>query len=958
MADQRITQLTELTEAAVAANDVLPISDISASQTKKVTVKSLIEAGYTLSDAGSIDLAKLDQTSATKLATAALADDAITAAKLANDSSIAVDTTAPTTDNFDGRGYFNSSTGVLQVYSAGSYANVSASVGTGAVDTAQLADGAVTTDKVDAAGLGTAAIANDAITAAKIADDAVTADQLATGSVTTDAIAAGAVDTAELADAAVTYAKIQDTSGTDVLLGRSTAGAGTVEEITCTAAGRALLDDADAAAQRTTLGLGTLATANGTWTNGSTFSGTSSGTNTGDQTIQLTGDVTGIGTGTFAATIANDAVTSAKILAGAVTTAKIADDNVTAAKLANNSTAQTGGGAPSGSGAFTGQEYIDTDSDIIYYWDGAAWQNKAVSIPAATSSVSGTVKVGTGLEMNESGQLDHLNVVATGTFTKVTVDAQGHVTTGTTLVDSDVPSLPASKITTGTLNADLFGTNSITGPKLANSSTVQFGGAGSTSGVVTFPTADFKGQYFYDELNQDLYIWSGSAWLPITIISGELVLAGTYDASVNQVGSVTSAGAAAGLTAGAALPAASDTNNRYYLVVSDSGTGTGNAPAEPLAPPDMILSNGTTWELIDVSNAIAGQTATNISFTPYGNIAATNVQSALQELDDEKLTASGGTITGAFVIGTTGSLVFEGSTADAYETTLAVVDPTADRTIALPDVTGTVITTGDTGTVTNTMLAGSIADSKLSTISTTNKVALTALNIDGGTDIGSALVDGDLFIVHDGSNRKATASRITDYAFGKIGGDITISSAGTAAIGSGVIVNADINASAAIADTKLDTISTAGKVSGSAITSGTIGGSTAINTSGSIATTSTLALGQSSAAANTELDLAGTYAQTVIAVAALDINCSTGNYFTKTINGASTFTVSNVPASRAYAFTLELTHTSGTITWFSGVEWPGGTAPTLTTGKTHLFLFVTDDGGTRWRASSLINYTN
>lgn len=53
---------------------------------------------------------------------------------------------------------------------------------------------------------------------------------------------------------AVTYAKIQDVSATDKLLGRSTAGAGDVEEITCTAAGRALLDDANAAAQRSTLG--------------------------------------------------------------------------------------------------------------------------------------------------------------------------------------------------------------------------------------------------------------------------------------------------------------------------------------------------------------------------------------------------------------------------------------------------------------------------------------------------------------------------------------------------------------------------------------------------------------------------------------------------------------------------------------------------------------------------------
>lgn len=52
---------------------------------------------------------------------------------------------------------------------------------------------------------------------------------------------------------AITYAKMQNVSATDRLLGRSTSGAGNVEEITCTAAGRAILDDADAAAQRATL---------------------------------------------------------------------------------------------------------------------------------------------------------------------------------------------------------------------------------------------------------------------------------------------------------------------------------------------------------------------------------------------------------------------------------------------------------------------------------------------------------------------------------------------------------------------------------------------------------------------------------------------------------------------------------------------------------------------------------
>ena len=60
---------------------------------------------------------------------------------------------------------------------------------------------------------------------------------------------------ATIANDAVTYAKMQNVSTTDRLLGRSTAGSGDVQEIVCTAAGRALLDDTAASDQRTTLGL-------------------------------------------------------------------------------------------------------------------------------------------------------------------------------------------------------------------------------------------------------------------------------------------------------------------------------------------------------------------------------------------------------------------------------------------------------------------------------------------------------------------------------------------------------------------------------------------------------------------------------------------------------------------------------------------------------------------------------
>ena len=109
-------------------------------------------------------------------------------------------------------------------------------------------------------------------------------------------------------------------------------------------------------------------------------------------------------------------------------------------------------------------------------------------------------------------------------------------------------------------------------------------------------------------------------------------------------------------------------------------------------------------------------------------------------------------------------------------------------------------------TVTNEDLAGGIVDTKLNTIVTANKVAISALDIDGGIDIGAALADTDLFVVDDGgggTNRKAVATRITDYVFGKVSGDITVSSGGTAAITAGVVIDGDISPTAEIAVSKL-----------------------------------------------------------------------------------------------------------------------------------------------------------
>jgi len=77
----------------------------------------------------------------------------------------------------------------------------------------------------------------------------------------------------------------------------------------------------------------------------------------------------------------------------------------------------------------------------------------------------------------------------------------------------------------------------------------------------------------------------------------------------------------------------------------------------------------------------------------------------------------------------------------------------------------------DNNTITNIVNAdikssAAIADSKLATISTAGKVALSALEIDGGTDINADLADADLIVVDDGAggtNRKAALSRLKTY---------------------------------------------------------------------------------------------------------------------------------------------------------------------------------------------------
>ena len=90
--------------------------------------------------------------------------------------------------------------------------------------------------------------------------------------------------------------------------------------------------------------------------------------------------------------------------------------------------------------------------------------------------------------------------------------------------------------------------------------------------------------------------------------------------------------------------------------------------------------------------------------------------------------------------------------------------------------------------------------------------------------------------------------------------------------------------------------------------------------------------------------------ETKVAMAANNIDLATGNLFTKTISGVTTLTISNALADgNVNSFVLELTNGgSAVITWFSGVKWAGGIAPTLTASGKDILGFYSHDGGTTW----------
>ena len=237
----------------------------------------------------------------------------------------------------------------------------------------------------------------------------------------------------------------------------------------------------------------------------------------------------------------------------------------------------------------------------------------------------------------------------------------------------------------------------------------------------------------------------------------------TYNSTATDVGSIASLTGASGTIA-------SSTDIIEAIVAINTEVAALKAGTSVFET--KLTFEGATDDAYETVLAITDPTADRTITFPNAT-GTVSLLTATETLTNKTLTSptiTGGTFSGTFtgtqdltgvVLSGASPLVFEGATADAYETTLAFTDPTADRVITMPNATDTLVGKATTDTLTNksidlgtNTLTGSLAEwntalqsesfASLTGSETLTNKTLTSPTIAGGTFSGTFTGTQDL----------------------------------------------------------------------------------------------------------------------------------------------------------------------------------------------------------------------
>ena len=432
--------------------------------------------------------------------------------------------------------------------------------------------------------------------------------------------------------------------------------------------------------------------------------------------------------------------------------------------------------------------------------------------------------------LEDSGNLtfDGSTLAVTGSQTiSGNIDVDG--TTNLDAVDIDGAVDMASSLTLAG-NADFNGNLDVDGT--SNLDAVDIDGAVDMASSLTLAgNADFNGDLDVDgTTNLDVVDIDGAVDM-----ASSLTLAGNADFNGNlDVDGTTNLDGTN--IAGALAVSGSATVDNLSLDGNTITTSSGNL---------TIDSNGGTTTINDNAiisgNLTVNGTTTTINSTTV-NIDDKNFQVATGAADDAAADGAGFTVDSGdgdktWNFEATGDNWGSSENINLASGKVLKVNNTSilsSTTLGSSVVTSSLTSLGTIGT--GVWQGTAINDTYLGTIDNANKVSLSALNIDGGTDIGAALVDADEIIVDDGgggTNRRSDMSRVKTYIYGAMSGDATASSGGAVTLAASGVSAGTVGSSTAI---PIITVDAKGRVTNTSTTA--VDSTTIANGSASVAVAS------------------------------------------------------------------------------------------------------------------------